>query len=491
MASDLIINGITYFGVNSVTIADVNGIDHTYTESAPVVDVPQGAYKIVAAELPGVTFKLYQNNSLLQSLATPVVTGGIVNFILSDSGAYNLIAVNNDSVELWSKEVIVDDIGVYVVKVPDMLDGTYAMNRYTNEEHHLIRVGGYASIMFSPKSKFNFRQPGSICDDYDLFIEEIERQENGSEAVYMRMCSPYTGASYNMTTRYSYLPSASGVTWSNGYSGAGGYKYSEMIQRFMLAGEDVYIQATSIKPDGSAAIEGIEFSQLYYTDTCDRAYIYSYVAASDSFTKDDAYATYGASSQNEKFIKGYFLKVGKITKEAFNAGIYYAYNPSSFRYTRATSYGTSAEYYGLYEKLQSNGIFYDAFSSLHQYMIRLNDKSSTGLKNTTYLAETHNYVDIPAVETITGTNKDTVLFSNKNSRSAVNGTSMYSCNVAGEGSKRAAYDAFDLQAAGGDYWTQSAKSDSAANFCYFTRMGNLNGYTVYSALYVRLGFKLL
>jgi hypothetical protein len=449
-----------------------------------------GTYKIKVAELPNVTFQLLMGSAILQTKYTPAVTGGIVTFNVTDTGIYTIKALNTSSEELWTADVTVDVIGIYNVKVPDSSSG-YALNRYTNDELHLICQNGYFSTMFDVKSKWNFVQSGSIMNNYDYFVEDVE-QNAGKEEVLFRSCSPYQSGSYNINPRFSYLASSSATAFVNTYSSAGGMKYSAMRQRFMLQGEEVYSQATSLKPDDSTLTVGIPFSQLYYSDSDETSKIYTYVSSTDSFTEDTEFTYFSSSSAAQtgcKFIKGYFKSVGTLTEEQFNSGHYYSYNSSTYVYTLETTYSSSTSYYGFYKTLQENGIFVSAHSSLLSYLKRLDDKASTGLTNTTYVSNYSDYIDIPTVEQITGTNRSKTLFSSRNKSSTTSGGSIYSYNIPGEGTKRPAYDSFDLQATGYYYWTASTSSNYTYGFCFILNYGGIDYYSVHNTNYVRPGFK--
>ena len=451
-----------------------------------------GTYQIKVAELTGVTFKLLMGDAVLQTKATPAVTGGIVTFNITDPGIYKVRAVNTSDEELWEVEVTIDKIGIYNIKVPDSSTG-YALNRYTNDQLHTICQNGYFSTMFDIKNKWNFRQTGSIMDNYDYFVEDIEKNGNKEEVLY-RSCSPYQSGSYNINPRFAYLANEHATSFVTTYSSAGGMKYSAMRQRFMMQGEAVYSQATSIKPDSSTVVGGIPFSQYYYSDSNNTTKIYTYHPETDTFTEDEEFTYFSSSSVAQtgcKFVKGYFKSVGTLTEEQFNAGHYYTYNSSTYVYTLETTYSSLTSYYGFYETLQENGIFVTAHSSLMPYLKRLDDKASTGLTNITYVSNYSDYIDIPVVEQITGTNRSKKIFSNKNSSTSTTGNSIYSYNIPGEGTKRPAYDSFDLQATGYSFWTASTYSHYSNYFCYVNNIGGIYNNGVYGTSYVRPGFKFI
>lgn len=466
-----------------------------------------GSYQIQVADLPDRTIELSNSSGTISTKTTPATTGGIVTFDVENTGEYT-VTVSDTTGTLWTNTVTVNEIGIYNVKVPDIygenesvsITARYAMNRYTPSQLHTILQNGYFSKMFDVKSKWNYQDSGSIVNNYDFFVEKIEKTESGSEIAYMRLC--YAISSYNINPYFAYMTSDAATSFNGYYSSAGGYKYSVMRQRMMLQGETIYSQATGLKPSGNTTIAdgtGIEFDKLYYTNgNGTTSGVYTYNPETDTFTQDSE-ITYFSSTSNaasgEKFVKGYFKSVGTLTEEEFNAGYYYTYtgtNSSSNppRYTQATIYSSSTTYYGFYETLQENGVFYDAISSISQYLVKTDDLASTGLTNTTYISQTEDYVDLPCVEEITGINRSTKVWGNRNSSTTTSGISTNLYNIAGEGTKRPAYDDFQIQAVGTTYWTRSAYSNNANNFCCVSTNGYISNSIVYNSYGVRLGFKL-
>lgn len=465
-----------------------------------------GSYQIIAADIAGRTLKLSNSSGEISSQQTPATTGGRVVFNITSSGEYTITSSDGSS-DIWSTTVNVTDIGSYHAYVSDIYpDGEsmsttarYAMNRYTPEQLHNILQNGYFSDMFPIKSKWNFQDSSSILNNYDFFVEDIEKSDN-SEIAYMRLVSAY--GSYNINPYFAYMTSETATDFDGTYSSAGGYKYSAMRQRMMVQGETVYSQATGLKPSGNTSITdgtGIEFDKLYYTNgNGTTSGVYTYNPETDTFTQDSEMEYFSSSTTARtgvKFVKGYFKSVGTLTEEEFNGGYYYTMTGSNStsnptRYTQATTYSSSTTYYGFYETLQENGVFYDALSSISQYLVKTNDLSSTGLTNTTYTSQTEDYCDLSCVEEITGINRATRLWGNTRSSSSTNGTSVGCWNIAGEGTKRPAYYDFQVQATGTSYWTRSAYSGSASFFCCVSSSGYINNYYVYTSAGVRLGFKL-
>lgn len=478
-------------------------ITPTNTVVKSVTPTTGSNYKIKVAELTGVTFKLLMEDTVLQTKSTPEVTGGIVTFDLTDPGVYKVKAVNTSDEELWNSEVNVDTEGIFNVKVPDSSTG-YALNRYTLEQLHIICQNGYFSTMFDIKSKYNFRQTGSIMNNYDHFVEDIE-QNNGGEEVIFRSCSSVEGKAFNMNENVGYLASSSSTSFAKFTSALGGYKHSWLRTNFMKKGDEVYTQVGYVKPDNSSITGGTEFSKFYYTDSDKTSNIYSYDASSDTFTPDSEfiyYNDYGNSdtmrAQHCKFVKGYFKKIGTLTQAQFNSGHYY-YSTSSY-YTSlslATTYSSSTIYWGLYETIQEDGMFVNAYSSLRNYMKPINCKSNVGIYNDNHLGNYSDLVTIPVLEEITGLNKDTLLFSNKTTKGVTKGIKLYAGSMSGEGKKKPAYDNIDVISADYNrYWTASVYALTYNQFCVIAGNGSMTYQSASegassSLTTVRPGFKFI
>ena len=445
------------------------------------------AIRIDCAELPNRTLTLYKvtdSGDIEVEAKDTGDSGGKVSFFVSETGKYKIEcqwSVKEDDQFFYygwtSAETEINDIGVYNIK------SGQALANYTPDEMHTALQGGYFSTMFSLKDTFTLVKSGNILNNHKFFVEKITAV-NGKEIVDFRMTNQYSGGTYNINPRYAHLTSASATSWSNDYSNNGGYKYSVMRQRMMKMGENVYMQAQSIKPDDSTIDGGIPFSQMKYTDNSNVSAIYSYNKETDTMTPLSSWQA--ITNRETYFVKGYFKNVGTIDESTFNGGNYYTYNTRTYVYTPAITYTSGTTYYGFYETLQEDGIFADALNTagFGSNLVRFNDKASAGMTQTTYVSEFNDYADIPAVEEITGTNKTTVLMSG-----AV-GTSINSYNIVGEGTKKPAYDEFSIQTTGSYYWSRSAFSYATYYFCVIDSYGYIGSNSVYNTNGVRLGFRL-
>ena len=457
-----------------VTKISYNGVEFPLPEGSP--------YKITTAELPNTTIELSFGGSVVSTKTTDATTGGKVSFNVNDSGTYTIRALDSNNTQLWTNTVTVSDNGEYIVK------SGKALSSYTFAEWHTILQGGYFSIMFNLKDSFIYSQSVNILHNHKFFVEKIT-QVGGKEIVDFRMANKYSGGNYNIFPYIAWVTSSSATSWTSNYRSYGGYKYSAMRQRMMEMGEDVYSQATGILPDdySGSLTTGIKFSDLKYSDTGLTCPIYSYSSSADTMTQLNAPLTAAPSNTAIMLIKGYFKSVGQIDETTFNNGVYYTATTvsSATIYTKATIYDSSATYYGLYEKLQEDGIFAGALktSNFASYLAKFNDSASAGGTQTSMVSSFSDYADIPAVEEITGVNRTTTLMS------GVSGTSINAYNLAGEGTKKPSYD-FSVQAIGSEYWTRSAGSYTNSSFCGIGNYGHIDYYNVSGTPGVRLGFRL-
>ena len=431
--------------------------------------VKNGSTVIRVADLPGTTFTLKDVNLNTLATGTTTSTTGIIDFNITSTGVYFV----ENTTKGWTKSIEVKNIGVWVVKGDDILQ------TYTDAQIHEICQSGLASTMFKPGDIRTIQDETSIFNNYKIFIENIIQTSDGKEQIKWRTLDVYTGATYNINPTYYYLKTSTATSFSSTYSNKGGMKYSAMRQRWQTAGEDAWSQATGIKPDGSSITNGIEFSKLYYTDGGGKtSAIYDYIYSEDTMS---ALSEFPASQAQYDawFVKGYFKSVGTITEEVFNSGYYYTY--ASGIYTPATTYSSSTTYYGFYETIQEDGIFYAGLSSLHQYMVRFDRTGAVGFSNLANTQTYRDYVDLPCVEEMFGYNRESKLINGKTATSA-NFT-----NLKGEGEKLEVYN-YDLWTLGYEYWTMSAYASSSNNWLYVFSYGYVSNYTVTTACRVRPGF---
>ena len=460
----------------------VNGVEIPLATTDPLVvtSTTSTGYVILCGDIGGTTLTCYDSqNNQIDTYTTPAVTGGPKTFSVPATGLYSVVATRNGA-EVWRSYVNVTGIGVFQAKAPLQL--------YSAEEIHTICQGGYFSAMFAIRDKWTYTQTGSIVNNFVHFVKKI-KLVNGKNRVSFGM-EKKTSATYQINPKFAYLSSASATSFSNTYSNNGGYKYCDLRLKMLEAGaDDIYTQASGIKPTGSSIATGIEFDKIYYTDGGGRTSgVYSYNKETDSFTQDNDYTFFSSSSTAQtdvKFVKGYFTSVGQLTQEEFNAGYHYTRTTVSDApvYTLATSYSSSTTYYGFFETMQQDGAFVAAYNDIKQYLARRVDYASAGGTQTTYTALTQDLVGIDCVEEITGLNRTMTLPSGSSA------TTANAYNLANEGEKFEAYDFF-LQTLGSEYWTRSTYSYNAYNFCYITGNGIISYYNVYYSYGVRLGFEI-
>lgn len=430
-----------------------------------------GSTVIKVADLAGVTFQLLDVDLNVLQTATTTTTNHSISFSVTSTGVYFVKNVTKD----WIKSVEVKDIGVWYVAKDDIL------NTYTLAELHQICQEGLASTMFTPGSELLIEDANSIYNNKYIFIEYIEALDDGSEQIHFRLSNYYTGSTYNINPQYSYLKTNTATSFTTSqYSSEGGFKYSAMRQRMQAQGEETWSQATGIIPDTSAISTGIKFSEIYYTDGNGKTSgLYEYDQANDDMILLEEFPE-TQTQYVALFVKGYFKSVGKITQEQYDSGYYYTY--ASNVYTRATSYSSSTTYYGFYETLQEDGIFYAGFkSTFGGYMVKKEMVGSVGRTNTTNLQTFSDYANINSIEELFGLNRNDKL---------VNGTAATSANfynVEGEGSKYDVYN-YENRTLGDNYWTRSVSSNNSYVFCCVSNGGNCGTGTVNGTYRVRPGF---
>jgi len=458
LSTDLKIGKIKYNGKNVSLFAG-----KTNTQS--------GATVIKVADLAGVTFQLLDVDLNVLQTATTTASKHSISFSVSSTGVYFVKNVTKD----WIKSVEVKDIGVWYVAKDDILQ------TYTQDELSQICSEGLASTMFTPGSELLIEDANSIYNNKYIFIEYIEALDDGSEQIHFRLSNYYTGSTYNINPQYSYLKTNTATSFTTGqYSSEGGFKYSAMRQRMQAQGEETWSQATGIIPDTSTISTGIKFSELFYTDGNGKTSgLYEYDQANDDMILLEEFPE-TQTQYVALFVKGYFKSVGKITQEQYDSGYYYTF--ASNVYTRAKSYSSSTTYYGFYETLQEDGIFYAGFkSTFGSHIVNKEMTGSAGRNTTTNLQTFSDPTNINSIEELFGLNRNDKL---------VNGTAATSAgfyNVEGEGSKYDVYN-YENRTLGDNYWTRSVSSTGSHYFCCVTNGGYCNGTTVSYTCRVRPGF---
>ena len=440
-------------------------------ESIPLSSIP--ATIIRTAELANIDITLSKDGKTIETKNTNA--GGKVDFNVSEVGTYTL------STNTWSKDVVVEELNTIIKAYA----GTLA--NYTFAQIHEACQLGIAHLMWKPKEQLTYVESGSIYNNHKIMIRKITLSGGKNQ---IKWCLAYELFSrYNINPQFGYLTSSTAASWSKTSSNNGGMKYSALEQRFKVQGEEVYSQAQGLLPeDYSGTLEtGVKPSGLYYTDQNGTlCKVYDYDKETDSFSETNIviYTSSSTAQSDCKFIKGYFKSVGTIDEQTFNGGYYYVYDSTNYVYTRATTYTSGTTYYGLYEILQEDGVFISSLSSIRQYLVKEERKASAGGTQQTYLSSFSDYANLLAVEEITGLYRGFTLPSGKDALTA------NAYNLHGEGEKEEGFD-FETQVIGGVYWTRSASSLAANNFCDVEDSGEISGGAVLNSYGVRAGFTTL
>lgn len=457
----------------------IDGEDVALAGHQDIVIQNASGYSILTGDVPNTTIVCVDaDGQLVGQYTTAAGTGGAVSFAPTKTGVYSLVATRDGKIA-WSKQIVVDNIGVFIA-------GAGPINDYTIEQLGLACKYGYFNAMFKPTEEWTYNDEDSILNDLVFVIEQL-KLDNGISVADFRLKAPYSKVTYKWNEYFAYLSSATATSFSAQYSSAGGYKYSTVRQTMMKKGDEVYMQATGIKPDGSTVSGGIEFSKLFYTKrNGEKSGIYSYNPDEDAFTQDTAYEqlTSSTSQTNVKFMKGYFAVATDIDIENFSASYYYtrATVSKAYVYTHATEYVEGTTYYGFYETLQDDGVFLKALAKVRDYLVPFEDYSSTGLTNTTYVSKTEDLVNILCIEEFTGLNRTRQTAAGKQA------TAMYFYNIAGEGNKIDIYN-HERTFLGVDEWTRSTGSYNSITACYLHYYGSVNSNGVYYAYALRVGFR--
>lgn len=243
---------------------------------------------------------------------------------------------------------------------------------------------------------------------------------------------------YYSTTTYNITPKIY-LNGSSTYKSTGGYRGMLMRQRFQAQGEECFSQASEITATLLA-------SGLKYADgtTCP---LYSYTESTDTFAiaTNDTFDT-----SKVYFVKGCYVSVGQIAESDFVAGKHLTYSSNGYQVPSAWVSGTT--YYCIYPTLQTNGVFYDALSSIMQYIKPIYKTQSCGNKSSSNCTTTEK-VWMLCAEEIWGENKTT----KSDQDSTMTGANFY--NTAGEGT---IYEYFKnnfrfgkIASASSTWWTRS------------------------------------
>lgn len=433
---------------------------------------------IRVAELPDVSLTLSKDDV---DIETKVVgETGIVEFDITELGTYKITASGTD-ITTWNKEFEVSELNTIQVVKGAILDN------YTKEQWHQASQLGIAHLMFSPKDTWTFVSANSIFNNHKFMITGFKRVGNKDQIMWVD--TDKLATTYNINPYIARVSSATATSWSTGRYSYGGMKYSHMEQRMKVLGDEVYTQATGILPDdySGTLTDGVKFSELAYSDTKQRCDIYNYSSNADTMTLLSAMSTTTPSNTSIMMIKGYFKSVGTLDETTFNNGVYYTLTQSGSGlsaaniYTKATTYDSTATYYGLYENMQEDGVFLDSLSDLKSYLVKDERFASAGGEQIIKVSSFSDYVNLPAVEEITGLNRDYTLLTGSKA------TAIYAYNLTGEGSKLDGFD-FTTQPIGSEYWTRSASASSSSYFCSIYIYGYINTTYIYTSHGVRVIF---
>lgn len=416
---------------------------------------------IRTAELQDIVIMLSKDGTDIAS----ETAGGMVEFNVKEAGTYTLKALYG-TVTKWTKSVTVELNTTTYVKADDL-------DNYTFAEIHSACQLGIAHLMWEVGDMITPTDwTGSIMNNQALMIAYFKRVGDKDQIGFIS--ADRTGTTtYDINPFHSYVKTNADTAWTKENRSYGGMKYCAMETRMKVLGDSVYTQATGILPDGYAGTltNGVKFSDLVYSDTGLQCGIYSYNSEQDTMTLLNTISYDVPSNTHIMMIKGYFKSVGKLTQEVFDAGHYYTYNSSNYSYTLATTYNSSTTYYGLYENMQEDGVFYAALSPIKNYLVKQTFKASAGGTQTTKLSEFEDYVNLMSVEEITGFNRTTVLIS------GLTGISAGVNNLPNEGNKFDCFNSFYRQGTGRTYFTRSARSSGSgdSDFCYISNNGGI-GY---------------
>ena len=402
-----------------------------------------GAHSVImVAELPNVSLSIKNSSGVVLDTKNTGSAGGVVIFSVSGNGTYTVTATNTDGTELWTNDIVVDGVGTYNCKTGK------ALNDYTWAEINTASTGGYAKYMWSVGDGKTFVSTDSIFNNYEFIIIGFGHDTLASDGVskagitfMMKKC--YTGSTYNINTKIY-------VNGSSVYRNYGGYRASQIRQRFQAQGESCYSQATSVTADILAS--GFKY---FDNSICP---IYSYTESTDTFA-DATGETFNTGKVY--YVKGYYKSVGTIEEGDFVSNKYFTYSSST--YSLATEWVDGTTYYCLYPTLQENGVFYNALQDLIPYIKTVKKKQNTGgsSSNLGYLSETEEKIWMLCAEEIWGVNKTSISFQ---------GSMMYNANFSNSAGEGTMYEYFKNNF----QFSKIASADS--RYIWWTRSPYTNNY---------------
>ena len=419
-----------------------------------------GSSAIICAELPNTKLKLYNSaETLLDTKITDATKGGVVTFSVSANGTYTIKAFSSDDTELWTNTITISEVGTYNVKTGK------ALNDYTWAEINTASTQGYARFMWSIGDYKTLEQTGSILNNYQFIIIGFRHYVLASDGttkagITFKMKKYYTGSSYNINPKI-YL------NGSSTYRNTGGLRSSLMRQRFQAQGEECYSQASSITAELLA-------SGLIYADGTNCP-LYSYDEETDTYSVATS-ETFNTSKVYH--IKGCYKSIGQIEEADFVVGKHLTYSSNGYEIPSAWVSGTT--YYCIYLTLQEDGAFYNALSSIIQY-IKPVKKTQTCGNAKTNLCTTVEKIWMLAVEEIHGVNRTSTLDSGNLA------TSANAYNGAGEGQIYQYFkENYNLGkiALGNSWWTRSPYTNNYNYWNIINTLGNIYNNTVSSTNYV-------
>lgn len=419
-----------------------------------------GSSAIICAELPNTKLKLYNSaETLLDTKITDATKGGVVTFSVSANGTYTIKAFSSDDTELWTNTITISEVGTYNVKTGK------ALNDYTWAEINTASTQGYARFMWSLGDYKTLEQTGSILNNYQFIIigfrHDVLASDGTTKAgITFKMKKYYTGSTYNINPMI-YL------NGSSTYRNTGGLRSSLMRQRFQAQGEECYSQASSITAELLA-------SGLIYADGTNCP-LYSYDEETDTYSVATS-ETFNTSKVYH--IKGCYKSIGQIEEADFVVGKHLTYSSNGYKIPSAWVSGTT--YYCIYPTLQEDGAFYNALSSIIQY-IKPVKKTQTCGNAKTNLCTTIEKVWMLCAEEIWGENRTT----QSDQGLTMTGAGFY--NGAGEGNM---YDYFKdfrfgkIASANSYWWTRSPGTYNYNSWNYVSNSGYISNSYVYNNYYV-------